>query len=148
MNISDVIAQMLLEMINRDGSAEIRRNELADRIGCVPSQINYVITSRFTPEQGFVVSSRRGGGGYIRITRIGCDRGGIIMHLVNSIGDSIDEKTAKVNILNLAEQNFIEKADARMLLAAMGGSGYRSVPRAAADAVRAGILKQMLLSLR
>ena len=147
MNISDVIADMLIEMINRDGEAEIRRNEFADRIGCVPSQINYVLTSRFTPEQGFIVTSRRGGGGYIRISRIDCDREHIIMHLVNSIGMSMDEQAAKVNILNLSRQGFIGEADTRLMLAAVDGRGYRALQRDQADAVRAAIFKQMLLTL-
>ncbi|MBQ6019554.1 MAG: CtsR family transcriptional regulator [Clostridia bacterium] len=147
MNISDVIAQMLMDMINRDGEAEIRRNEFADKLGCVPSQINYVIASRFTPEQGFLVTSRRGGGGYIRITRIGCEREHIIMHLVNSIGASLEERAAKVNILNLARQDFISESDARLLLAAVDGRGYRALPREQADEVRAAILKQLLLAL-
>ena len=147
MNISEAISAMLLDMINRDGEAEIQRNELAGRFGCVPSQINYVITSRFTPEQGFLVSSRRGGGVYVRITRIGCDRQGVIMHLVNAIGAGIDEKTAKVNIQNLFAQNFISERDARLMLAAVSGNGFRAVPKEEADAVRAGVLKQMLLAL-
>ena len=71
MKISDSVANYILELLETDhGSAEIQRNELANILGCVPSQINYVITSRFTPEQGYIVESRRGGGGYIRITRI------------------------------------------------------------------------------
>lgn len=72
MRISDAIAAYILHRIDEagDGSAELRRNELAEELGCVPSQINYVITSRFTPEQGYIVESRRGGGGYIRIHRV------------------------------------------------------------------------------
>ena len=68
MRISDSVANYILQMLNdENGIAEIQRNELANTLGCVPSQINYVITSRFTPEQGYIVESRRGGGGYIRI---------------------------------------------------------------------------------
>ena len=72
MRISDYVANYILELLeeNEDESVEIKRNELANTIGCVPSQINYVITSRFTPEQGYLVESQRGGGGYIRITRM------------------------------------------------------------------------------
>lgn len=70
MRISDSVANYILQMLNdENGIAEIQRNELANTLGCVPSQINYVITSRFTPEQGYIVESRRGGGGYIRIIR-------------------------------------------------------------------------------
>ena len=70
MKISDSIADYILKSMDDDGYVEIRRNELANTLGCVPSQINYVLTSRFTPEQGYHIESRRGGGGYIRITRV------------------------------------------------------------------------------
>ena len=70
MLISDAIAKLIEQMINEgQGAAEIKRNDLAGQLGCVPSQINYVITSRFTPERGYIIESRRGGGGYIRIIR-------------------------------------------------------------------------------
>ena len=80
MRMSDLVAQYILEMLEQqNGSAEIQRNELAGNLGCVPSQINYVITSRFTPEQGYMVESRRGGGGYIRISRVKMDKGTALM---------------------------------------------------------------------
>lgn len=82
MGISDNVAEYILELLQKDnGTAEIQRNELAGIIGCVPSQINYVLTSRFTPEQGYIVESRRGGGGYIRITRMRVSKSDMIMHL-------------------------------------------------------------------
>lgn len=75
MRMSDMVAQRILELLKeQDGFAEIKRGELAEDLGCVPSQINYVLTSRFTPEHGYTVESRRGGGGYIRITRVKVDR--------------------------------------------------------------------------
>ena len=82
MRMSDLVAQYIIEMLDREnGSAEIQRNELAGNLGCVPSQINYVITSRFTPEKGYIVESRRGGGGFIRISRVKMDRGTALMHI-------------------------------------------------------------------
>lgn len=86
MNMSNEIANMILRMLENDGFTEIQRNELAQTIGCVPSQINYVISSRFTPEHGYIVESRRGGGGYVRISRVSYDKGSALMHVVNSIG--------------------------------------------------------------
>ena len=83
MRMSDLVAQYIIEMLDREnGSAEIQRNELAGNLGCVPSQINYVITSRFTPEKGYIVESRRGGGGFIRISRVKMDRGTALMHII------------------------------------------------------------------
>ena len=88
MRISDYVANYILELLeeNEDESVEIKRNELANTIGCVPSQINYVITSRFTPEQGYLVESQRGGGGYIRITRMSYNKESYIMHIMHNIG--------------------------------------------------------------
>ena len=101
MKLSDAIADMILNMFDDNTSTiQIQRNDLAQQLGCVPSQINYVITSRFTPEQGYRIESRRGGGGYIMITRA-ATKENALMSLVNSIGNSIDEKSAKANIYNL-----------------------------------------------
>ena len=105
MKISDLITQRILQLMEeQDGTAEIQRNEFAGEIGCVPSQINYVLTSRFTPEQGYTIESRRGGGGYIRITRITVGPQNFIMHVVNSIGETLDENTARILLKNLAQR--------------------------------------------
>ncbi|MCI8553350.1 MAG: CtsR family transcriptional regulator, partial [Clostridiales bacterium] len=92
MRLTDEIAAYIYRILEQaeDGYAELQRNELAERLGCVPSQINYVLTSRFTPEQGYLVESRRGGGGYIRVRRIQFGReAALLMHLVNSIGEEL-----------------------------------------------------------
>ena len=105
MNISNTIAKLIMDMLEADGCAEMQRNELAQTVGCVPSQINYVIASRFTPEQGYIVESRRGGGGYIRITRATHSTpGALVMHVINHIGAEIDEKTARAHIINLCQR--------------------------------------------
>lgn len=146
MRMSDLVAEKILEMIKaQNGFAEIKRGELAENLGCVPSQINYVLTSRFTPEHGYTVESRRGGGGYIRITRVRVDRGTAVMHLVNSIGDSIDFPTAKAVIGNLSEQGFISGDNAAIMLAAMNDRCYSSLSPDSRNNVRAAILKQMLI---
>ena len=96
--MSDVIADMILDMFDDDNSTiRIKRNDLASQLGCVPSQINYVITSRFTPEQGYRIESRRGGGGCIYITRADSKNSAIVT-LINSIGDAVDERFARANI--------------------------------------------------
>ncbi|MCR4593459.1 MAG: CtsR family transcriptional regulator [Clostridiales bacterium] len=146
MNISNIIAAMISDMLEDEGSAEIQRNELAQRVGCVPSQINYVISSRFTPEQGYIVESHRGGGGYIRITRVNYDVDTLKMHLVNSIGPSIDEGSCRAHIKNLYERSFIDEKSAKLMLAALIGSPYRDLPKETADRFRASIFKQMILN--
>jgi transcriptional regulator CtsR len=146
--MSDLVAQHILAMLDEhNGNAEIRRNELANDLGCVPSQINYVITSRFTPEQGYIVESRRGGGGYIRISRVKVDKGTAIMHIVNSIGNTLDKATAEVLIKNMYSRSIIDLQAARLLLSAMSERVFVEVPNELRDVLRARIFKNMLLTL-
>ena len=148
MRMSDMVARYILDILDEQGGeAEIRRNELATTLGCVPSQINYVITSRFTPEQGFIVESRRGGGGYIRITRINTTRGVAIMHIVNAIGSALDKATAEVMIENMFTRGFIDARIAKLLAAARGERAYLGIPQEYRDSLRAAVFKNMLLTL-
>ena len=147
MRMSDLVAQTILEMLDsQNGNAEIQRNELATTLGCVPSQINYVITSRFTPEQGYVVESRRGGGGYIRITRIKTDDKTMVMHVVNSIGDSLDKMTAEVMLKNLYREQILDRKTANVMAVALSDRALRNAPQCIRDNLRADIFKNMLIS--
>ena len=147
MATSDLIASFILEALNKaDGMAELQRSVLADRFGCVPSQINYVISTRFSPEHGYVVESRRGGGGYIRITRVRSTPHELVMHTVNAVGDSLDAATAKAFISNVLSAGVIDRQTARLLLAATGDSALRPVKPADRDAARASIFKHMLVT--
>lgn len=147
MRLSDMLTQYIMDMIDSEGNAEIRRNELADRFGCVPSQINYVLTSRFTPEQGYIIESRRGGGGYIRITRVVSDKSGALMHIINSIGDTLDSFSGEIMIKNLTSSSIINSEAARLMLSAASDRTLRSVPQSVRDTLRASIYKNMLLTL-
>ena len=148
MNLSNIIAHMISEMMENNDEVEIQRNTLAQTIGCVPSQINYVLASRFTPERGYLVESRRGGGGYIRISRIHYDRGTAMMHAINAIGDAVDEKTCRSHLVNLVYLDLLSQKDASLILAAAGDGVLRLVEPQRRDAVRAAIVKQMLLTLQ
>lgn len=149
MRLSDMIAEVIQRMLSEadDGMAEIQRNELASRLGCVPSQINYVITSRFTPEQGYLVESRRGGGGYIRITRVKFDQGQLLMHVINSIGSRLDSESARIFIVNLNENGIVGDETACLMRAALSDMVYRELPQEYRDGLRAAIFKQMLAAL-
>lgn len=147
MNLSKEIADMIMRMLEDDGSsAEIRRNDLAEQIGCVPSQINYVLSSRFTPEHGFIVESHRGGGGYIRITRANYDLATLKMHLLNSIGTQIDERTCKAHIINLNDRGLLSEDQARLILTAISDNNYRDLPDEVRNKFRATLFKQLLLT--
>ena len=148
MRMSDLVAQHILEMLEQqDGSAEIQRNELAGNLGCVPSQINYVITSRFTPEQGYIVESRRGGGGYIRISRVKMDKGTALMHIINSVGASLDKATAEVMLHNMLQRGMLELKTAKVIASALSDRTLKNVEQEKRDTVRADLFKNMLLTL-
>ena len=146
MGISDLIAGFIDEAIREaDGMAELQRAELANRFNCVPSQINYVISTRFSPEHGYIVESRRGGGGYIRIRRVRMDPQQLVMHTVNAIGKSIDAQSANAMVSNLYKSGTIDQIIAVMMLAATSDASLRPAPQEKRDEIRASILKQMLI---
>lgn len=147
MSLSNEIARMLMEMLEQDGTTEIQRNELAQTLGCVPSQINYVISSRFTPEHGYIVESRRGGGGYIKITRVSFDKPSAIMHTVNHVGDDIDFSVCRAHVMNLLNAGVIDKNSARLIVAATGDNALRMLPPQVRGRIRASVFKQMLLAI-
>lgn len=146
MGISDVIAEFINELLEEDATAEVQRSELASRFNCVPSQINYVIATRFSPERGYVVESRRGGGGYIRIRRVQTDPKMLLMHTVNALGDRVDIRTAAALLGNCVSAGVLPEPTARLMMSALSDQALRPVEAQGRDILRAAILKQMLLS--
>ena len=144
MGITDLIASFLQDSLEtaEDGVLEVQRSDLAQRFNCVPSQINYVMSTRFSPERGYIVESRRGGNGYIRITRVRVDRQTLMMHVINSLGDSVDLASI---LSNLVQSGALEHSVGQMILTAVGDKALGQVPREKRDAVRADILKQVLI---
>ena len=148
MGISDMIASFIQEALDEaDGVLELQRSDLAQRFGCVPSQINYVMSTRFSPERGYIVESRRGGNGYIRITRVHMDHQTLLMHIINSIGDTLDLPSARALLTNMVESEVMDVQLARCLLAAISDRILQSVPPVHRNAIRADIFKQVLLQL-
>ena len=149
MATSDLIAKFIMNAIedSGDGFAELQRSALAEMFSCVPSQINYVISTRFSPERGYVVESRRGGGGYIRISRVRRSPKELVMHTVNSIGSRLDFRTASAFVSNLYEEGIIKAGTARLMLSAVGDNALRPIVPGDRDTVRASILKHMLVNL-
>lgn len=150
MRMSDAITAYILHRMENemDGCVELQRNELAYEIGCVPSQISYVLSSRFTPEQGYIVESRRGGGGYIRVRRIQFrSEWSMLTHVINAIGSSVSAPSAKAIIENLHERQVLSSITAQVMSAAVSDKSYNHVPPTQRDSLRADILKQMLTSV-
>ena len=148
MGMSDLIAGFIQSALDdANGVLELQRSDLAQQFGCVPSQINYVMSTRFSPERGYSVESRRGGGGYIRITRVRVDRQTLLMHVINSIGDTLDLASARAIIQNLTESEAIYRAAGKALLSAVSDSALRTVPKEHRGPLRANICKQVLIHL-
>jgi len=145
--VSDVIAGFIDGVLSEmGGTAELQRAELANRFNCVPSQINYVISTRFSPEHGYIVESRRGGGGYIRISRVAMEPAMLTMHTVNAIGERIDINSAAALVANLRQSGALSNAEARLILSAISNNALRPVRPEERDILRASILKQMLIN--
>ena len=147
MGISDLIASFLQDSLDtaENGVLEVQRSDLAQRFNCVPIQINYVRSTRFSPERGYIVESRRGGNGYIRITRVRVDRETLLMHVINSLGGSVDLSSARAILSNLVQSGAMDRALGQTILTAVGDKALGQVPREKRDAVRADILKQVLI---
>ena len=146
MRISDIIAEFIREELeDTNGVLELQRSDLAQRFHCVPSQINYVMTTRFSPEHGYIVESRRGGGGYIRISRVQVDRPTMLMHFINSIGSEIDLQSALAIAENLCASEAISEETAALLQIVLSNSALRSVPQPARDTLRADLMRQILI---
>ena len=146
MRVSDVIEEFIKELFNEDEEIEIQRNELAQKFNCVPSQINYVISTRFKPSQGYYVESRRGGGGHITIKKITNTRSDYIMHIIGNIGETISNQEAEILISDFLTYNLINEKEAKLLRVATRDN-VLEIPKIYKDKLRANILKNMIINI-
>ena len=150
MRLSDTIESFIKAMLQEDQpEVELKRNELAEYFHCAPSQINYVLATRFTPDHGYAISSQRGGGGYIRIVRVRQSTGDHLTYLLTErIGDRLDAQTAQLLCQQLAERKALSLQEAEMIAAAVSPQALSApVPESVKDALRAKIFKCMLLTV-
>ena len=146
-NLADDIEQFLKQMMGDSGVAEVQRATLAAQFGCAPSQINYVLATRFTSERGYLVESRRGGGGYIRITRLNLEAGDALHDLVRrQIGSQLTQDEALGYILRLHEQGVIDEREAALMQAATHRETI-ALELPFRDMLRANLLKAMILAI-
>lgn len=149
-NITDVIERYLKQILQSKGKnmIEIKRNEIADQFQCVPSQINYVINTRFTIEKGYVIESKRGGGGYIRIFRIEHqDESELIDDIIEMINPTVSQQAAIDVLERLLGKEIITEREEKIILSAIDRSVLAfSLPLR--DEVRARILTAMLTTLK
>ena len=150
MRLSDTIEDFIKTMLTQEEQEIIlKRNELAEYFKCAPSQINYVLSTRFTPARGYLIESRRGGGGCIRIFRMQQATGEDLLMLFNEqIGESIDEMTAGHLIAQLEERELITHREAGLMSASLSRQALGiPIPAEMKDALRARVLKRMLLAI-
>jgi transcriptional regulator of stress and heat shock response len=149
-NISDIIEQYLKQVLDNSGKeiVEIKRSEIADRFQCVPSQINYVINTRFTIERGYVVESKRGGGGYIRIIKVRADnQAHLLDQILRLINQRLTQAAAEDIIGRLVTEEVISAREAKLMLSVIDRSVlYIDLPHR--DELRARMVKAMLTSLK
>jgi len=146
-NLADDIEQFLKEHLQRASVIEVQRAVIAAKFGCAPSQINYVLATRFTPEHGYLVESRRGGGGYIRIIRLNMERSGALHELVHrEIGDQLSQEEALGYISRLREQKIIDDREAALMQAVVHRETIR-LELPIRDYVRANLLRAMILAI-
>lgn len=146
MNLSDMIEDFIKELFDEESSIEIQRNDLAERLGCVPSQINYVIQTRFKPSQGYYVESRRGGGGHIKITKVNITKSNYLMHIISSIGNKMTAQEVSIFISNFLSYEIISPKEAKLLKVATSDNALNVEP-VVRDKLRANIFKNMLINL-
>ncbi|MDL4841352.1 CtsR family transcriptional regulator [Aquibacillus rhizosphaerae] len=149
-NISDVIEAYLKNIIqsNNKNAIEIKRSEIADRFECVPSQINYVINTRFTIERGYVVESKRGGGGYIRIIRItNEDKAKLIDEVIEMIQPTVSQQAAIDILERMLEEELITKREAKLMVSAISRNTL-AFHLPVRDEIRSRIMTAMLTTLK
>ncbi len=146
MRMSDIIEEFIKELFDEEDSIEIQRNELAEQFKCVPSQINYVIATRFKPSQGYYVESRRGGGGHITIKKVNNTKSDYIMHIINNIGNEITSNEVDILISDFLTYDIIEAKEAKLIKVATSDNVLQ-LDKDIKDSVRARIFKNMLLNL-
>ena len=145
--LSDTIEQFIKELMSEDAHIELRRNELAQHFGCAPSQINYVLATRFSVDHGYLIESRRGGGGYVRIVRMRArDEGNLLEALLNRIGNSIDEETAGAIIVQLYDAKLVTPNEAALIRAAIGRNAL-ALPISGKDVLRAAVFRNLLVQV-
>ena len=146
MRISDVIEEFIKDMFESGDSIDIQRNELAEKFNCVPSQINYVISTRFKPNQGYYVESQRGGGGHITIKKVAITKSNYLMHIITNMGDKITAQEVSIYISNFLSYNIINETVAKLLKVATSDN-VLNIDVKKRDELRANIFKNMLINL-
>ena len=147
MNLSSIIEEYIREEIAKEEMIELSRNELANRFNCVPSQINYVIQTRFIPELGFYVESKRGGNGYIKISKINAYEESNLADLFDKIGNKMSQNVVDVYLKDFLIYNMLDEKTAKLIKVSVSDKSLKNVEPNLRDKVRADIFKNLIINL-
>ncbi len=148
MKMSDMIADFIAEMLSEGGGiAELQRRQIADRFSCVPSQVNYVIDTRFTPENGYWVESRRGGGGFIRIVRVMDDKQRALVDAARGLGGRLSQNNAAKLVRAFVSAELLTAREGSLLLSACSDGALAEIPAEYRDTIRASIMRCGILGI-
>lgn len=147
MKLSDLIEEYICEIIEKNEIAELKRSELASMFNCVPSQINYVLSTRFIPELGFYVESRRGGGGYIKISKINLKEQDYVSNILEKINQNLSQSVIDVYLNDFIRYNILDAKTANLIKVAVSDQSLKNVEKLKRDTVRADIFKNLIINL-
>ena len=148
-NLSDIIEEFLKELLeaNNHGAVEIQRNILAQQFDCSPSQINYVLSTRFNNDRGYIVESRRGGGGYIRIFKVRSSMEDELERILNeSIGESITLNKSSDLLFALEDRGVISQREMKIMQSVLSDRSLNNISYDYRNIIRANLLKEMILA--
>lgn len=144
-NISDSIERFILDAFSSDDMLHLCRNELANFFGCSPSQINYVLSTRFTIGRGYDIESKRGGNGYIKLIRISGAKDWVSQLLNNRLTEPIGYSEGKQIVASLVESEFLSVEESKILLASITDKALAS-PLDLASQIRTQIMRQVIIA--
>ncbi|HBV87680.1 CtsR family transcriptional regulator [Desulfosporosinus sp.] len=148
-NLADRIEEYLKQILEKtsEGYIVLQRSELAGEFACVPSQINYVLDTRFTVERGYLVESRRGGGGYLRIIRLGLGIEGQYQQVMRQlVGEQLSRDRSNALVERLLDEELITPREAALIKSVLSGNNLGGEFRDW-DALRARLMKDILTTL-
>ena len=143
-SITDKIELFINELMNNSNSIQIKRNELANLFNCAPSQINYVLMTRFTIDRGYYIDSKKGGGGYVQITKISSDKKKYIKSLIY---ERIGDNAAKEVIKSLEKINILTERESKIILYSIEDKVLCIPISELKDKLRANILQNIVIGL-
>lgn len=146
LKLSDLIEEYIKDIIKDTDEIELKRSDLSRMFNCVPSQINYVISTRFIPELGFYVESRRGGGGYIKIIKYDLSKSDQISNIIDKIGNKLSQSVIDIYLKDFISYNVLDEKQAKLIKIAVSDKSLDKVDKISRDCVRADIFKNLIIN--